>query len=278
MSEVLARAEGQFRALWDAIGKRTLVMGILNVTSDSFSDGGRFLRPDAAVRHAVEMVGQGADLIDIGAESTRPGHTPLTVEEEWTRLERVLPLLRKSVEVPLSIDTYKADIARKALGAGVDVINDVWGGRHSDKMFRVAAESGAPYVLMHNGTDRPPVRGDIVAAVRRELEERVELALRAGVQPSQIILDPGVGFGKTHRQNIELVNRLDELKGLGFPLLIGTSRKSFIGRVLDLDVHERVEGTAATVALAVARGADIVRVHDVLHMVRVVRMTDAMVR
>lgn len=260
------------------LGKRTLVMGILNVTPDSFSDGGRFLSLANAVERARQMVDSGANLLDIGAESTRPGHTPLTVSQEWARLEAILPAVRAAVDVPISIDTYKAETARMALASGADIVNDVWGGLHDDEMFRIVADSGAPYVLMHNSVDRPRLEGDIVKVVRDELAQRAEVALAARIAADRIILDPGIGFGKTMEQNMRLINHLDALKSLGFPILIGTSRKSFIGHVLGLPVSERVEGTAATVALAIARGADIIRVHDVEKMVRVVRMMDAMVR
>lgn len=253
-------------------------MGIVNVTPDSFSDGGRYLGVAEAVLHAQALVEAGADVIDIGAESTRPQATPLSMEDEWARLAPVLTRLREAVNVPLSIDTYKAEIARRALSCGVDVVNDVWGGLSDERMYDVVARHRAYYVMMHNGFGKKPVADDIVAHVRDELVARIAAAKDAGVLADRIIIDPGIGFGKTLAQNLALINRLDELKELGYPVLIGTSRKSFIGHVLDLPVEERVEGTAATVAVAIARGADIVRVHDVEPMWRIVRMTDSMVR
>ncbi len=260
------------------LGTRTLIMGILNVTPDSFSDGGRYCDIERALEHAQDMVAAGADLIDVGAESTRPGYTTLTYGEEWSRLAPILPLLREKIRLPLSLDTYKARIAEQAIAMGIDIINDVWGGMKDPAMFSVVARSGAPYVLMHNANGRDPIEGDIVDVVCGDLLHQIELALAAGVREEQIFLDPGIGFGKTTAQNLALINQLDKIKGLGFPVLIGTSRKSVIGRVLDVPVTERVEGTAATVAVAIARGADIVRVHDVREMARVAKMTDSLVR
>ncbi|MHB1684920.1 MAG: dihydropteroate synthase [Bacilli bacterium] len=260
------------------LGKRTLVMGILNVTPDSFSDGGQYFDLERALEHAQDMAAAGADLIDIGAESTRPGYTALTYSEEWGRLEPILPLLREKVGLPLSLDTCKARVAEQALALGVNIVNDVWGGAKDPAMFSVVAASDAPFVMMHNANDRNPIVGDIVDVVCGDLLRQVGFALAAGVREQQIILDPGIGFGKTVAQNLALINQLDKIKELGFPVLVGTSRKSVIGRVLDLPVAERVEGTAATVAVAIARGADIVRVHDVREMVRVAKMTDSLVR
>jgi len=260
------------------LGKRTLVMGIVNVTPDSFSDGGTYFSVARAVAHAREMAQAGADIIDIGAESTRPQATPLGAEEEWARLTPVLSRIRDVVDVPLSIDTYKAEIANRALACGVDIVNDVWGGLGDSRMNVVVAHAKAYYVMMHNGFGSPPVVGDIVAHVRAQLTDQISAAIIAGVPPERIIIDPGVGFGKTLDQNLALVNRLDELKTLGYPLLVGTSRKSFIGHVLSLPVDQRLEGTAATVAIAIARGVDIVRVHDVASIARIVRMTDSLVR
>ncbi len=255
----------------------TKVMGILNVTPDSFSDGGSYDLPDRALAHAVEMQDAGADWIDIGAESTRPGFLPLSVTKEWSRLENVLPLLLKTLVIPVSIDTYKADIAARALELGVAMVNDVWGGLADPNMFKVVAESNALYVLMHNSTKEPFPGVDPVRKVREQLERRIELALAAGMEERQIILDPGIGFGKTQPQNLMLINRLNELKIPPFPLLIGPSRKSVIGHVLDLPVEERQEGTAAAVAVSIARGVDFIRVHDVRAMARVARMADAIV-
>ena len=260
------------------MGKRTLVMGIINITPDSFSDGGRFFAPKDALEHALSLIESGADILDIGAESTRPGHEPVSLEQEWERLAPVIDLLRQKVDVPLSIDTYKAEIARSAIELGADIINDIWGGLADPMMYDVVAKTRAPYILMHNSTHQKPITGDVVGKVKEDLLILVNKAIEAGVKPDQIILDPGVGFGKTVEQNLQLINRVDELGETGYPVLMGTSRKSVIGHVLGLPVEDRVEGTAATVALSVARGADIVRVHDVKEMARVVAMCDAMVR
>ncbi len=257
------------------LGERTLVMGILNVTPDSFSDGGRYIDPEDALRRAREMVAQGADIIDLGGESTRPGHTPVGVEEELSRVMPVLTRLVGELDVPVSIDTSKAEVARWALAAGAHIVNDQWA-LGDEGMAAVVAEYGVPVVLMHNqqGTDYKDLVGDIVGY----FEQRIGQAVQAGIAPDRIILDPGFGFGKTPEQNLMVLRRLREFRSLGCPLLIGTSRKSTIGKVLDLPVDERVEGTAATVAVGITHGADIVRVHDVREMVRVARMTDAIVR
>jgi dihydropteroate synthase len=256
-------------------------MGIVNVTPDSFADGGRYFDPEAALTHALALEAAGADLIDIGAESTRPGFTPLTVAEEWRRLGPALAQIRREVRVPLSIDTCHAEVALRALAAGVEIVNDVSGGTRDPDMFAAVAQSGAPYVLMHSGTLRRTQAVDglpVEQAVARDLEQALAAAVAHGVREEAVIVDPGIGFGKTQAENLRLVAGLDALRALGRPILIGTSRKSFVGHVLGLPVSERLEGTAATVAIAVARGADIVRVHDVQEMVRVVRMTDALVR
>ncbi|KYP81969.1 dihydropteroate synthase [Ferroacidibacillus organovorans] len=266
------------RSILTSLGQRTLVMGILNVTPDSFSDGGHYIDPARAIEHALDMVALGADLIDLGAESTRPGHAPLSADEEWRRIETILEPLREAIDVPISIDTYKGEVASKALAAGIDLVNDVWGGKRDEGTLLAAAAYDAPLILMHNSTDEPELRGDVVEIVCEALQTLVDQAIQAGVSRDKIILDPGIGFGKTMQQNLRLINETNAIKRLGYPVLVGTSRKSVIGHVLNLPVQERVEGTAATVALAIARGADIVRVHDVGAMARVVRMTDAMVR
>lgn len=258
------------------LADRTLVMGILNVTPDSFSDGGRFYDPGAAVKHAVRMVEEGADIIDIGGESTRPGAKPVPAEEEAARVIPVVRAVAVAVPVPVSIDTYKASVASKALEAGAAMLNDVWGGKKDSAMIKLAASANVPICLMHNRAEA--VYTDLMAEVKSDLLESVELALRAGVKEENIILDPGIGFGKTPEHNLIVMKHLQEITGLGYPLLLGTSRKSLIGKVLDLPVNERMEGTAATVAYGITRGARIVRVHDVLQMSRVVRMTDAMLR
>ncbi|ELK39293.1 dihydropteroate synthase [Brevibacillus agri] len=258
------------------LGERTLVMGILNVTPDSFSDGGRFVDLDHALAQARAMVEAGADIIDIGGESTRPGAEPVGEAEE---LDRVLPVIRRlsaELSVPLSIDTYKAAVAERALDAGAHIINDVWGAKRDPRMAEVAARRGVPIILMHNRTDTD--YRDFYSDFVRDLRESVQIALQAGVREEQIILDPGIGFVKTVEQNLETMRRLDDLVALGYPVLLATSRKRMIGHVLDLPVDDRVEGTAATVALGVAKGCHMVRVHDVKEMKRVTKMMDAMLK
>ena len=257
-------------------GRRTYIMGILNVTSDSFSGDGLAGDLEGAVARAKEMSAQGADIIDLGGESTRPGSTPVGVDEE---LGRVIPVLRRLVEsipLPISVDTYKSEVALAALAAGASMINDVWGLKRDPRLAELAAERGVPIVVMHNqeGTSYRDLVGDTLESLRWS----VETAQRAGVPQDSIIIDPGIGFGKTAEQSLELLRRLEELQVLGQPVLVGTSRKSNIGLVLDLPLEQRVEGTAATVAVAIARGADMVRVHDVKEMARVARMSDAIVR
>jgi dihydropteroate synthase len=277
-------------------GTRTYIMGIINVTPDSFSGDGLLRRHDTlplALEQARRFVAAGADILDIGGESTRPGAAEVGEEEE---LERVVPvigaLVRENLNAVISVDTYKASVAQAALDTGAHWINDVWGLRADPRMAGVAARSGAPVILMHNrskpGNARLQARlggryegieyADLIADVCRELMESVEIARAAGVRDEKIILDPGIGFGKSVEQNLELLNRLDEIRALGFPVLLGPSRKSFIGYTLNLPPEQRAEGTAAAVAVGIARGADIIRVHDVEMMARVARMTDAIVR
>jgi dihydropteroate synthase len=258
------------------IGQRSLVMGILNVTPDSFSDGGRYVDVDRAVAHARELVEAGADIIDIGGESTRPGAEPVELAEE---LDRVMPVVHALVEqcpVPLSIDTYKSEVAESAIAAGAHIINDVWGAKRDPRIAEVAARYHVPIVLMHNRENRDYT--DFFSDMVRDLRESVEIARKAGVPTENIILDPGIGFAKSLEQNLETMRRLDDIVALGYPVLLGTSRKSMIGRVLDLPTEERVEGTAATVALGVVKGCHIFRVHDVKEMKRVVTMMDAMLK
>ncbi|HOV80308.1 MAG TPA: dihydropteroate synthase [Bacillota bacterium] len=279
IGEVLNRQEGyraydlDCRGKTLRLGERTLIMGILNVTPDSFSDGGRFEDPGRAVERAWQMVDEGADIIDLGGESTRPGYAPVEEEMELARVGPVLKRLVEELPAPVSIDTTKAGVARFALEAGAHIINDQWALRLDPAMAGLAAEYGAPIVLMHNKRDISyrDLTGDIV----EYLQESVDLAVTAGIGREKIIVDPGLGFGKTAGQNLEVLRRLKELRCLGLPILIGPSRKSTIGKVLNLPVKERLEGTAAAVAVGIANGADIVRVHDVKEMVRVARMTDA---
>ncbi len=256
-------------------GERTYIMGIINVTPDSFSGDG-LEDVDAAVRQGQQFAAEGADIIDIGGESTRPGSTPISVDEELRRVMPVIERLAGKVLVPLSIDTYKAEVARRALDAGCQMINDVWGLKHDPETAVVAAEKKVPIILMHNqeGTTYRNLIPEVLDSLRRS----IELALSAGVQWENIIIDPGIGFGKKLEHNLEIMRRLAELKSLGRPILLGTSRKSMIGLVLDLPVDQRSEGTAATVAIGVANGADMVRVHDVREMIRVCRISDAIIR
>jgi dihydropteroate synthase len=266
------------------LGGRTHVMGVLNVTPDSFSDGGQFAGHDAALDHARQMAAQGADIIDIGGESTRPGAAPLSEEQELARIVPVIERLSAEVDVPLSVDTYKSTVADKALKAGASIVNDISGFRFSPDMARVVAGHGAAVVLKHiKGTPRDmqanPVYHDVIGEIRDYLEESAGIALQAGIGKDRIVIDPGIGFGKTLEHNLEIIDRLDEFRALGFPVCLGTSRKRFIGTVLAIaEPKDRVEGTAATVALGIERGAHIVRVHDVGHMVKVARMTDAIVK
>lgn len=264
------------RGITVRMGEKTLIMGILNITPDSFSDGGSYLDSGAAVARAKRMVADGADIIDLGGESTRPGHTPVDTEEELARVIPVLKELVKELPVPISIDTSKAAVARLALESGAHMLNDQWALRADPAMAGLVAEYGVPVVLMHNqeGTEYSDLTGDMIAY----FQESINFALEAGVNREKIIIDPGIGFGKTAEQNLEALRRLRELRCLGLPVLIGTSRKSTIGKVLGLPVDQRVEGTAATVAVGIVNGADIVRVHDVREMARVARMTDAIVR
>mgnify|MGYP001620110335 FL=1 len=265
------------------LSARPLVMGILNVTPDSFSDGGRYAAADAAVRAGERMVEEGADIIDVGGESTRPGAPEVSAEEEIRRVVPVVEALASRLPVPVSIDTSKAVVAKAALSAGAAIVNDVTALAGDPGMGDVAARAGVPVVLMHmRGTPRTMqadpenlAYGDVVADVRAQLSDRLSRAQHAGIDPALTIVDPGIGFAKTAQQNLALIARLGELASLGRPILVGPSRKSFIGHVLDLPVSERLEGTASAVAIAVMNGAHIVRVHDVGPMVRVVRMAAA---
>ena len=269
---------GPRRFVW---GQRTYVMGAINVTPDSFSGDGLGKDVDAAVKAALQFQESGVDIVDVGGESTRPasiyaGAGPVSVEEELSRVAPVVEALTRVLEVPVSIDTYKARVAQEAVRAGATMINDQWAFRRDPEMASVAAEAGAAVVLMHNqkGTGYENLVPDVIESLGRAVQRAVE----AGVARDKIVVDPGMGFGKTAEHNLEIIRRLDEFGVLELPLLIGISRKSTIGYVLDLPVGERVEGTAACVALSIARGADMVRVHDVREMVRVARMSDAIVR
>lgn len=289
---------GNFTFDW---GARTYVMGILNVTPDSFSGDGLLPRVDgsdaanesAILAQAAHFLASGADVLDVGGESTRPGSEAVDADEE---LRRVVPAIRAIAghfpEALISVDTYKARVAEAALDAGAHLLNDVWGLRADPDLAALAAQHKVPVILMHNRSNPANVEvrerlggsytgaqyEDLIEDVKRELLTSVHLATKAGIPESHIILDPGIGFGKTIEHNLELIDRLDEVRALGFPVLLGPSRKSFIGLTLDLPPDQRVEGTAATVAVGIARGADVIRVHDVLQMSRVAKMTDALVR
>lgn len=257
------------------LGNRTLIMGILNVTPDSFSDGGLWDHPDKAVEHALCMAAEGADIIDIGGESTRPGHQPVGLEEELARVLPVIESIHKAApHLPLSIDTYKAEVARQAIAAGAHIINDIWGCKADPEMAAVAAAADCPIILMHNRQDRNYT--NLSADMSADLKESIDLAVAAGVKPANIILDPGIGFAKDYNENLQAMTLLDGLTELGYPLLLATSRKKFIRTVLDLPSDDVVEGTAATVAFGIAQGCQIVRVHDVSLIKRTVKMCDAM--
>ncbi len=256
-------------------GGRTYVMGIVNVTPDSFSGDGLGDDRGAAVAQGLRMVAEGADMLDVGGESTRPGHVPVAAAEEIERTVEVVRRLAQESGVPVSIDTYKFEVAEAAVAAGATMVNDVWGLARSPALAELAARHRCGLVVMHN-QDGTEYAGDLMAEVKRFLRAAVEAALSAGMPRERILIDPGIGFGKTADQNWEVMRRLGELRELGQPVLIGTSRKSFIGKLLDLPVTDRVEGTAATVAAAILRGADVVRVHDVREMTRVARVADRM--
>jgi dihydropteroate synthase len=258
-------------------GSRTYVMGIVNVTPDSFSGDGLGDDREAAIAQGLRMVEEGADLLDVGGESTRPGHIPISTTEEIARTEQVVRRLSKESGVPVSIDTYKIDVAEAAVAAGATMVNDVWGLARTPVLAELAARHECALVVMHN-QDGTEYAGNVMTEVKRFLHASVDEAIAAGVPRERILIDPGIGFGKTADQNWEVMRRLEELRELGQPVLIGTSRKSFIGKLLDLPVTDRVEGTAATVTAAVLRGADVVRVHDVREMIRVVRVADRMSR
>jgi len=259
--------------------KRTLVMGILNFTPDSFSDGGQYNTMDNALRRVEEMIKNGADIIDIGAESTRPyaGSEKITAEEELNRLAPILEKVISISTVPISIDTYKPSVALAALGLGAHMINDVWGLQQAGDMAKVVAQHNVPVIIMHNQEGTHYER-DIMLHICEFLQNSINIGLAAGVDFKNIIIDPGIGFGKTQEQNLVVMSRLEELKSLGCPILLGTSRKRFIGNVLSLPVEDRVEGTGATVAVGIMKGTNIIRVHDVREMARIAKMTDSMMR
>lgn len=255
------------------VDKHTYIMGILNVTPDSFSDGGKWNDEDAALKHAEEMIEEGADIIDIGGESTRPGYTLLSDEEEIARVVPVIQAVKSRFDVPVSVDTYKSHVARAALEAGADLVNDIWGLKYDQELAGVIAEYEAPCCLMHNR--READYQDFMEDMLQDLRETISIAKKAGIPDQNLILDPGVGFGKTYENNLEAINRLECMHELGYPILLGTSRKSVIGLTLDLPASERLEGTLATTVMGVMKKAAFVRVHDIRANARIIKMTEA---
>lgn len=263
-----------------SLGERTHLMGILNVTPDSFSDGGKFVHVDSAIEHAFQLVREGADIIDVGGESTRPGSCPVSMQEEIDRVVPVIQGLASSIEVPISIDTYKAQVAREAIYHGASIVNDISGFSFDEQMTDVVAKSNVGAIIMHiKGTpmsmQRDPHYESVTGEIIEFLQKQIERGLQSGISKDRLVVDPGIGFGKRLEHNLEILRRLQEFKVLGCPILIGTSRKSMIGELLSVPVAQRLEGTAATCAVAVMNGAHICRVHDVLAMSRVVRIVDA---
>ncbi len=275
----MSQTQSALARLLPGLGRRTLVMGILNVTPDSFSDGGLHTTRDAALARAEAMLDEGAAILDIGGESTRPGHTPVPAAEEQARVLPVIRALAPGLSVPISIDTYKASTAKAALEAGATIVNDVWGLQREPDIARVAAEHGAPVIAMHNRETIDPAI-DIVADMLRFFERSLAIARAAGIPDGDIALDPGIGFGKSWEQHLESLRRLPEIRALGFPLLVGVSRKSLLGRLHDRETRpaDRLHGSLAAHALAATLGADIVRVHDVAAHVDAMRVVDAVMR
>jgi len=257
------------------VTSHTYIMGILNVTPDSFSDGGRWDDRDRALKHVEDMIAEGMDIVDVGGESTRPGYTMISDEEEISRVVPVIEEIKANFDIPVSLDTYKSAVAGAGIAAGADLINDIWGLKYDDNMAGVIAGSGLPCCLMHNRKE--PDYKDYMRDVTADLEETLRIAKGAGIPDEKIILDPGVGFGKTYENNLEIINRLEELKRLGYPILLGTSRKSVIGLTLDLPADQRVEGTIVTTVIGVIKGCSFVRVHDVKENYRAVKMAEAII-
>lgn len=256
--------------------KKTYIMGILNVTPDSFSDGGKYNQVDVALKHAEQMVNDGADIIDIGGESTRPGYVRISVEEEIERVLPVIEAIAKNLDVAISIDTYKSRVAREAIKAGAHIINDIWGAKADPDMANVAADLQVPIILMHNREGNQ--YESFIRDALNDLYESIAIVKKAGVKDENIILDPGIGFGKSVENNLEMMRNLDKLVSLGYPVLLATSRKSTIGHVLDLPTSERLEGTLATNCFGIQQGCQLVRVHDVKEMTRAAKMMDALMR
>ena len=251
----------------------TYVMGILNVTPDSFSDGGKWNDRDRALKHVEEMIAEGMDIVDIGGESTRPGYTLLSDEEEIARVVPMIEAVKANFDIPISLDTYKSGVAEAGILAGADLINDIWGLKYDNRMAEVIAKSGLPCCLMHNRKEAD--YRDFMQDVAADLAETLHIADKAGIAPDKILLDPGVGFGKTYEQNLQIINNVESLKVLGCPIFLATSRKSVIGLTLDVPVIERVEGTLVTTVMGVMKGCMFVRVHDIKENVRAIRMTEA---
>ena len=260
-----------------SIGKRTYIMGILNVTPDSFSDGGKYLDIERAIGHCHEMVRNGADIIDVGGESTRPGHSKVGAQEELKRLIPVVERLVMEVKVPISIDTNKALVAEEALKRGAHIINDIWGLQGDPEMASVVAKYDVPIIIMHN-KDNSFYREDIIKEMLDFFYKSINIAISAGIKEEKIIIDPGIGFGKNLAQNLSVMKHLHLFRELGYPILLGVSRKSMIGKVLNVPENDRLEGTAAAVAWGIASGVDIIRVHDVREMARVAAMTEAIMK
>lgn len=264
------------------LGERTLIMGVLNITPDSFSDGGLFFEPHKAIEHGLRMAAEGADIIDVGGESSRPGSDPVTLDEELKRVIPVIEGLASRLEIPISVDTYKSQVAERAIEAGAQIINDISGLRFDPQMPAVAARFDTPLIIMHikgspKTMQQDPLYEDLMGEIITYLREGIEQAEQGGVDPHQVIVDPGIGFGKRVQDNLVIISRLSELNTLGKPLLIGTSRKSFIGAVLGAEVHQRGIGTLASAAVSALKGAHIVRVHDVAPMKQTVDMVDAII-
>lgn len=259
-------------------GKKTYIMGILNVTPDSFSDGGSYVSRDAAVKQAIRMYNEGADIIDVGGETTKPGALPVAADIEADRVIPVIESLSKIVRIPVSVDTYRAETAELAIKAGASMVNDVWGLKHDPDMAAVIAACKVPVCIMHNRTGGTDYGDDLIGKILLELEESISIAKNANIPDENIMIDPGIGFAKTWEQNITVMRHLEDFKKLGYPVLLGASRKSFIGKVLDLEVADRLEGTLATTSIGITKGIDMVRVHDVLQNYRAAKMMDSMVR
>jgi len=257
-------------------GRRTYIMGILNITPDSFSDGGRFITTKDALSQTKRMVEEGADVIDIGGESTRPGAGPVSHEQEVLRIIPVIKALKEQIDIPISVDTYRANTAYAALSVGADMVNDVWGLMHDPDMAKVVADFDVPICIMHNSNSAE--YESLIEDIKASLGKSIEIALKSGIRNENIIVDPGIGFGKTWEQNLNIMIALDNIKNMGYPVLLGTSRKSFIGKVLGLPVEDRLEGTLATSVYGILKGIDVLRVHDVLQNKRIAIMTDRMVR